>query len=236
MVRNNKGVTLTSLSVYIIVSIVILSSLTFLNVNFMSQIADLSVKSERSNEILKAEVSLINDLKAANRVMNFSDTELLLDTGVKYTIKYRANEKQGDQTFSVYELYRNNVLITGEMANLSFGFGHKKEGIDSIEWIKITMLDASYEGGDLYIKVGKLEDKERGICGKIEVLLSLLHLWQCLYFLYMELLCMDEVLVHIKFKKQKLKEFKKLTRKMLKECMKLQMLLLKNKITLLVIK
>ena len=155
MVRNNRGVTLTSLSVYIIVSIVILSSLTFLNVNFMSQIADLSVKSERSNEILKAEVSLINDLKAANRVMSFSDTEILLDTGIKYTIKYRANEKQGDQTFSVYELYRNNVLITGEMANLSFGFGHKKEGIDSKEWIKITMLDASYEGGDLYIKVGK---------------------------------------------------------------------------------
>ena len=155
MVRNNRGVTLTSLSVYIIVSIVILSSLTFLNINFMSQIADLSVKSERSNEILKAEVSLINDLKAANRVMSFSDSEILLDTGIKYTIKYRANEKQGDQTYSVYELYRNNVLITGEMANLSFGFGHKKEGIDSVEWIKITMLAASYEGGDTYIKVGK---------------------------------------------------------------------------------
>lgn len=155
MVRNNKGVTLTSLSVYIIVSIVILTSLTFLNVNFMSQIADLSQKSERTNEILKAEASLINDLKAAKRVMNFSETEILLDTGVRYTIKYRANEKQGDQTFSVYELYRDNVLITGEMANLSFGFGHTKEGTDSVEWIKVTMLDASYEGGDTYIKVGR---------------------------------------------------------------------------------
>ncbi len=156
MVRNNKGVTLTSLSVYIVVSVVILSSLTFLNVNFMSQIADLSQKSERSNEILKAEASIINDLKVANRVLSFSETELVLDTGVKYMIRYRANEKQGEQTYSVYELYRNGVLITDEMLNLSFGFGYKDyEGKERVEWVKVTMLDSSYMGGETFVRVGK---------------------------------------------------------------------------------
>ena len=156
MVRNNKGVTLTSLSVYIVVSIVILASLSFLNINVMSQIADLSQESEKSNEVLKAQASLITDIKAANRVLSFSENELVLDNGVTYYIKYRANEKQtGTQSYSVYELYRDDVLITDEMTNISFGFGQKKDGTEQTEWVKITMMDSSFTGGDIYVKVGR---------------------------------------------------------------------------------
>ena len=156
MVRNNKGVTLTSLSVYIVVSIIILASLSFLNINVMSQIADLSAESEKSNEVLKAQASLITDIKSANRVLSFSENELVLDNGVTYYIKYRANEKQtGSQTYSVYELYRDDVLITDEMTNLSFGFGQKKDGVEQTEWVKITMLDSAFTGGDIYVKVGR---------------------------------------------------------------------------------
>lgn len=156
MVRNNRGVTLTSLSVYIVVSIIILASLSFININVMSQIADLSKESEKSNEVLKAQASLITDIKAANRVLSFSETELVLDNGITYYIKYRANEKQtGDQSYSVYELYRDDVLITDEMTNLSFGFGQKKDGVEQTEWVKITMMDSSYTGGDIYVKVGR---------------------------------------------------------------------------------
>lgn len=156
MVRNNRGVTLTSLSVYIVVSIIILASLSFININVMSQIADLSKESEKSNEVLKAQASLITDIKAANRVLSFSETELVLDNGITYYIKYRANEKQtGEQSYSVYELYRDDVLITDEMTNLSFGFGQKKDGTMQTEWVKITMMDTSYTGGDIYVKVGR---------------------------------------------------------------------------------
>ena len=156
MVRNNKGVTLTSLSVYIVVSIVILASLSFLNINVMSQIADLSQESEKSNEVLKAQASLITDIKAANRVLSFSENELVLDNGVTYYIKYHANEKQtGTQSYSVYELYRDDVLITDEMTNISFGFGQKKDGTEQTEWVKITMMDSSFTGGDIYVKVGR---------------------------------------------------------------------------------
>jgi hypothetical protein len=122
----------------------------------MSQIADLSAESEKSNEVLKAQASLITDIKSANRVLSFSENELVLDNGVTYYIKYRANEKQtGSQTYSVYELYRDDVLITDEMTNLSFGFGQKKDGVEQTEWVKITMLDSSFTGGDIYVKVGR---------------------------------------------------------------------------------
>jgi hypothetical protein len=122
----------------------------------MSQIADLSAESEKSNEVLKAQASLITDIKSANRVLSFSENELVLDNGVTYYIKYRANEKQtGSQTYSVYELYRDDVLITDEMTNLSFGFGQKKDGVEQTEWVKITMLDSSFAGGDIYVKVGR---------------------------------------------------------------------------------
>lgn len=155
MVRNNRGVTLTSLSVYIVVSIVILASLSFLNINVMSQIADLSQESEKSNEVLKVQASLITDIKSANRVLSFSENELVLDNGVRYYIKYRANKKEGEQTYNVYELYRDDVLITDEMTNLAFGFGQKKDGLESTEWVKITMLDSSYTGGDIFVRVGR---------------------------------------------------------------------------------
>ena len=122
----------------------------------MSQIADLSQESEKSNEVLKAQASLITDIKAANRVLSFSENELVLDNGVTYYIKYRANEKQtGTQSYSVYELYRDDVLITDEMTNLSFGFGQKKDGTEQTEWVKITMMDSSFTGGDIYVKVGR---------------------------------------------------------------------------------
>lgn len=158
MVRNNRGVTLTSLSVYIVVSVIVLASLTFLNINFMSQIADLSQKSEKTNELLKVQSYLINDIKSANRVLEFSDKYLRFDNGVEYTVKYRANEKRGEQTYDVYELYRGDVLVTDEMANIAFEYDYSYNAIkqeNDVEWIIIKVLDASLSGGDLFVRVGK---------------------------------------------------------------------------------
>ena len=158
MVRNNRGVTLTSLSVYIVVSVIVLASLTFLNINFMSQIADLSQKSEKTNELLKVQSYLINDIKSANRVLEFSDKYLRFDNGVEYTVKYRANEKRGEQTYDVYELYRGDVLVTDEMANIAFEYDYSYNEIEQendVEWIIIKVLDASLSGGDLFVRVGK---------------------------------------------------------------------------------
>lgn len=156
--RKNSGVTLASLSVYIIVSVVVLSSLTFLNINFMSQIAELSQKSEYTNELLKAQASLISDIKAANRVLEYSDKYLKFDNGVEYTVKYRANEVRGEQTYDVYELYRNDVLITDKMTNIAFEYDKRYDNYlqeNYVTWITIRMLDTNLMGTDLHVRVGK---------------------------------------------------------------------------------
>ena len=160
--RSQKGVTLTSLSVYVVVSVIILASLTFLNINLMSQIADLSQKSELSNEMLKVQSMLISDIKSANEVKQYSDDYLLFDNGVKYTIRYRANEEVSagatNQTYDIYELYRNEVLVTDKMTNLYFDYEEAYDNYyqENLErWIVINMVDANYTGGPFYVRVGR---------------------------------------------------------------------------------
>lgn len=152
--KNDKGVTMLSLSIYIVVSVIILATLSFLNINFMSQIADLTVKSEKSNEILKAQSFLLSDLKSANRVLEFSDKYLRLDNGTEYTVKYRANERKEEQTYDIYELYRNNVLVSDELSNVAFGFDNS-EGQEIVILKLYYMKDNNVYGSDYYVKVGK---------------------------------------------------------------------------------
>lgn len=156
--RNEKGVTLASLAIYIIVSIVVLASLAFLNVNLISQIASLSRSSEKTNELLRAEAYLIKDIKNANRVLEFSDRYLRLDNDVEYTIRYRSNEKQSDQTYDVYELYRGDILVTDKMSNIAFDYGitYGLPGQDAKEeWVVVKIYDSDFIGEDIHIKVGK---------------------------------------------------------------------------------
>ena len=84
---------------------------------------------------------------------------MLLDNGVEYKIKYRANEKkESNQTYDIYELYRNNVLVTDKMSNLSFDYQQENDNYieNNVEkWVIVNMVDAEYEGGEFYVKVGK---------------------------------------------------------------------------------
>ncbi|MBQ9279678.1 MAG: hypothetical protein IJ215_01335 [Clostridia bacterium] len=160
MARNERGVTLASLAIYIIVSIVVLASLAFLNVNVISQIAHLSNDSEETNELLRAEAYLIKDIKNANRVLEFSEQYLRLDNDVEYTIRYRANEKQRNQTYDVYELYRGDILVTDKMSGISFDYGitygdASNKQIVEDEWVIVKIYDSNHVGDDLCIKVGK---------------------------------------------------------------------------------
>ncbi len=160
--KSNKGVTITSLSIYIVVSAVIFVALTFLNQNVISQIATLSTRSEKTNEMLKAQAFIISDIKAASRVLEYSDSYLKLDNGVEYNINYRANEKSDtEQTFYVYELYRNNVLITDEMATIKFEYDYSYDDINQEKKNAWVILDLYYEqngnlfGTEQFIKVGR---------------------------------------------------------------------------------
>lgn len=158
--RNNSGLTLASLSIYIIVSVVVLSSLAFLNVNYIAQIAELSTNSQESNEILKAESYLISDIKSASRVLEYSKDHLRLDNGVQYNIVYRAEETSSteNQFYNIYELYRNDILVTDKMTNLEFDYGYEYNSTtkqNDVEWVIFKALNLDLRGNEQYIRVGK---------------------------------------------------------------------------------
>lgn len=117
--ENNKGVTLASLTIYVIVLVIILIILTFISANFTSQITDVIGRGKISNESLKLYSFLISDIKSANSVVEFDDDFVRFDNDVKYSIKYisnRATEK------IQYEIYRNDVLISENILDAKFDY------------------------------------------------------------------------------------------------------------------
>ena len=128
----------------------------------MSQIAELSQKSELSNQLLKVQSMLITDIKSAREVKQYAKDYLLFDNGVEYKVKYRANEKAANpasgEKFDIYELYRNDILVTDKMTNISFDYqqSHDDYYQQNLErWIVINIVDSNYTGGDFYVRVGK---------------------------------------------------------------------------------
>ena len=90
--KGQKGVTLTSLTVYIIVSTILLGTLAFININFMSELGELTKSSKYTNEMTKFYSYFIKDVKSAKRVLTFSENTIKFDNGIQYEIRYRSNK------------------------------------------------------------------------------------------------------------------------------------------------
>lgn len=124
---NNKGVTLMSLTIYVIALTIILVMLTFISANYTSQISSVNAQGKISNEYLKLYSFLIPDLKSANSVIEYSDDFLRLDNDTKYTVKYisnRATEKMQ------YEIYRNDILVAENILDAKFSYDEVKNILD----------------------------------------------------------------------------------------------------------
>lgn len=117
--NNKKGVTLASLTVYVVVLIIVLVILTFISANYTSQITQVTSRGRLSNECVKLYSFLISDSKAANSVVEFGDDFLRFDNDVKYTIKYIRN--RATETMQ-YEVYRNDVLISENLLDANFEY------------------------------------------------------------------------------------------------------------------
>ncbi|MBQ9314759.1 MAG: hypothetical protein IJ220_07210 [Clostridia bacterium] len=120
--KSNKGVTLASLTIYIIVLMIILIVLTFISANFTSRIVEATNRGKVSNECIKIYSFMLNDIKASNKVEEFSDDYVRFDNGVKYSIKYLYALTSGDRQEKQYEIYRNNVLIAENMLDAKFDY------------------------------------------------------------------------------------------------------------------
>ena len=85
--KNDRGVTLVSLSIYVIVAAVVIGSLTFLNVNFFSKIDVLTNETLISNEHSKFLASFIKDVKNSDKVSEYSETRIKFSDNATYEIR-----------------------------------------------------------------------------------------------------------------------------------------------------
>ncbi len=151
--KNQKGVTLTTLTIYIIVSTILLGTLAFININFMSELGVLTKKARLSDEVLKFYSFFVNDVKSANGILEFSDSYIRFDNGVEYSIRYTSNQrKSGNQTYEIYEVYRKDALITDKLSGVFFTY-NAEEGFLKV---KISAMDKDVlETNEQYFKVGR---------------------------------------------------------------------------------
>lgn len=151
--RNQKGVTLATLSIYIIVTTILLGTLAFVNVNIMSELGELTKRSRLINEMTNFYSFFIKDVKSADRVLEFSEDTIRFDNGVQYKIKYRANSKvENNQTYDIYEVYRGDALITDKLSGVFFDYN------DDEEYIKVRLYGVEediIEEEEQYFKVGR---------------------------------------------------------------------------------
>ena len=151
--RSQKGVTLATLSIYIIVTTILLGTLAFVNVNIMSELSELTKRSRLINEMTNFYSFFIKDVKSADRVLEFSEDRIRFDNGVQYKIKYRANSKvENNQTYDIYEIYREDALITDKLSGVFFDYN------DEEEYIKVRLYGVEediIEEEEQYFKVGR---------------------------------------------------------------------------------
>ena len=152
-IKNQKGVTLTTLTIYIIVSTILLGTLAFININFMSELGKLTKQAKMSNEMLKFYAFFVDDIKSAHGVLEFSDSYVRFDNGVDYSIRYTSNErKSGNQTYEIYEVYRKDALITDKLSGVSFMYQPE----DGFLRVKLSAMDDHVlTSNEQFFKVGR---------------------------------------------------------------------------------
>lgn len=101
MKKNNKGVTLTSLIVYIIALIVTIGILSAISRNFYSNVSYITDKGKYISEYNKFNMHFIEDVKNNSDIYSITTNEIILKDGTVYTYK-------GGQDKSIY---RNKVKI-----------------------------------------------------------------------------------------------------------------------------
>lgn len=121
MKNNKKGVTLISLSVYIVVATIVIGTLGFINIHFTSQMNSLVTKVDLSNECVKFYSFFIGDVKNNDRIIEYSSNEIKFLNNIKYEIKKRSEEE--------YAIYRDSVLISQGLESATFNYNYLENTI-----------------------------------------------------------------------------------------------------------
>lgn len=109
---NQKGITVTSLTIYVIVATIVVTILVFLNANFFSNINDLTEKSSIISENLNFKSAFLRDIKSENdiKVIDYNDNMIRLSNNVKYEIRILDKDEKIDAN-KKYAVYRNDTQV-----------------------------------------------------------------------------------------------------------------------------
>ena len=102
--KSQSGVTLATLTIYVIVAGIVVIILAFLNANFFSQMSDLTNKTEVTNQYARFASFFVKDLKASKMVDEYNSNEVTFRNGAKYEIRKSENEEK-------YVIYRDSIKI-----------------------------------------------------------------------------------------------------------------------------
>lgn len=122
--RSNRGITLTSLIMYVALILIALGILAVLRSNFQSSVKELNQQGTNNYEFDKFNVSFLQEVKKdGNGISSVSASEIIFKTNNKYTFK--------DNT-----IYLNDTIKVAEnIESLSFS----TEVIDKKTVIKVTI-------------------------------------------------------------------------------------------------
>lgn len=142
--KTNKGISLVSLSIYVIVAAVVVGILTFMNANFFSKISDLTDKTEIINEHMKFVSVFLKDAKSSNKVTEYSSTKIKFSDNITYEIKVVEGKNDSENK---YAIYRDAVKIcegiTKSVDNAEPAFDY--DYLDNTVTMSLTFRNGDYQ-------------------------------------------------------------------------------------------
>ena len=104
----NKGVTITSLTIYVIVATIIIGVLLFLNVQFFSNMGELTKEANIDGNKIEFKSAFISDLKGSANVLEYSNNRIKLGNNVVWEVRALSDAKTDREA---YAIFRNDVKI-----------------------------------------------------------------------------------------------------------------------------
>lgn len=103
--KNKNGITMVSLTIYVIVAGIVVLMLGFLNANFFSRITELTGQTNVSNQYSRFCSYFVRDLKNSDSVTEYNKNEIKFSNGTTYEIR----KLQGDN--EAYAIYRDSIKV-----------------------------------------------------------------------------------------------------------------------------
>ena len=139
MIRNEKGITLSSLMIYVIAIVITISILTGIMTYFNSNVKYIMNSGKYVSEFNKFNMYFIEDVKNNTSIYSISQNndEIIFADGTIYTFK--GEDDKG--------IYRNKVKICKDIEYCSFT--KKIEEVDNVSKV-IVSVDIYVNGEDLF--------------------------------------------------------------------------------------